>query len=104
MERKPITPLLSQIFTWSGIIFFGSIVGIFLDINEKLSDDAGMLIFLMFPVAGFTMLISLGIIAHRLGRRWIVWIGLCFIIPFGIIFIYPLMLNHIRVARNSQSD
>ena len=104
MERKPITPLLSQIFTWSGIIFFGSIVGIFLDINEKLSEDTGMLIFFMFLVSGYTMLISLGIIAHRLGRRWILWVGLCFAIPGGIIFIYPLMLNHIRVARNSQSD
>lgn len=60
--------------------------------------EAGLLIVMI--AAGPIWYVSLGIIAHGLGRRWLAWTGLSLITsPIGPLVIYPLMCRHIRKGR-----
>ena len=105
MNQKPVTRLLSFIFELSFVINIGCFIGlIFLGASateqQSMSQIETLLIILMV-IAGPVWYVTLGMIAHRLGRRWLVWVGLAFILPFASLVIVPLMLHHIKVARES---
>jgi hypothetical protein len=108
MIQKPVTRPLAQAFTWSFLISLGSFIGIIAygalgPTHEGIAPAEALLLFLMV-VAGFAWYITLGMIAHRLGRRWLVWIGISFITaPIGPLVVYPLMLSHIKAAHGTQS-
>jgi hypothetical protein len=107
MNGKPITRLLSQAFTWSFLISVGCFVGI-IALGAATSEHAGItpveaILLLLMVAAGWVWYITLGIIAHRLGRRWIVWTGLPFITaPIGPLIAYLLMLGHIKADRDAR--
>ena len=109
MNEKPITRLLSQTFTGSFLISVGCFVGmIVLGVTTTEHTDitpVEAILLLLMVVAGWAWYITLGIIAHRLGRRWLVWTGLSFITtPIGPLIVYPLMLSHIKAARDTQVE
>jgi len=105
MSQKPITNLLSSIFKLSFIISLVCFIGLIVlggSPTEKQNiSQPEMILVILMVVAGPAWYISLGMIAHRLGRRWLVWVGLSFIIPFAALVIFPLMLDHIKTARQS---
>ena len=104
MADKPITRALSLSFTWSFWLSVGAflvlvVVGLATPQHQGLTAIELLLVLLMLA-AGPVWYVSLGMVAHRLGRRWLVWVGLSFITsPIGPLVIYPLMLSHIRAAR-----
>jgi hypothetical protein len=50
----------------------------------------------LFVIGGFAYLIALGLLAHRSGHSWIVWVGLTLITsPLGILFSYPIALTRL---------
>ena len=109
VTRPSVTRPLAQAFTWSFLVYIGSFIGIIAygtlgPTHEGIAPAEVLLLFLMVP-AGFAWYITLGMIAHRLGRRWLVWTGLSFVTaPFGPLVVYPLMLSHIKPAHGAQSD
>lgn len=106
MNGKPVTRLLSQTFTWSFLISVGCFLGMIV-LGVTTPEHKGVtpveaILLLLMVAAGWVWYITLGIIAHRLGRRWLVWTGLSIITaPIGPLIVYPLMLGHIKAARNS---
>ena len=107
-QKKPITLFLSQTFTWSFVISIGCFVGMFVLPTTSEQTDfslAVVILLLLSVVAGWTWNITLGIIAHRLGRRWLVWVGLSIIgSPIAPFIVYTLMLSHIKAARVTQTE
>ncbi len=109
MNRKPVTRALSQTFTLAFLITVGCfvamvILGATTPEHKGITPLEGFLLLLM--VAGaWTWYIALGVIASRLGRRWLVWTGLSFITaPIGPFIAYPLMLGHIKSARETGAE
>ncbi len=108
MSQKPITRMLSSAFVWSFAVSIASFVGLMIlgvteQQHEGISPVAMVLVILMVA-AGPVWYISLGMLANRLGRRWLVWVGLSFITTtIGPLVIFPLMLGHIKAARQATS-
>ncbi|MCD6390172.1 MAG: hypothetical protein J7L69_12235 [Desulfobulbaceae bacterium] len=106
MNQKPVTRFLSLIFVWSFLVSVGGFVGLIIlgvmaPPHEGISAIEELFVVLMV-VAGPLWHVSLGMLAHRLGRRWLVWVGLSFITsPIGPLIIFPLMLGHMKVARQN---
>ena len=108
MGQKPVTRLLSSSFVWSFTVSIICLVGfIILGVTEQQHEgtsSVAMFLLIIMVVAGLVWYVSLGILAHRLGRSWLVWVGLSFITsPIGPLVIFPLMLGHIRAARQTVS-
>ena len=109
MNKKPITRLLSQTFTWSFLISVGCLVGMIV-LGATTPGHTGItpvesILLSLMVAAGWAWYVTLGIIAHRLGRRWLVWTGLSFITTqIGSLIVYPLMLSHIKAARDTQVE
>ncbi len=109
MNQKPITRSLSQVFTWSFVISVGCFVGIII-LGSTTPEHQGLapaeaILLLLMVAAGLAWYITLGMIAHRLGRRWLIWTGLSFITaPIGPLVIYPLMLSYMKAAHVKQPD
>jgi hypothetical protein len=65
-------------------------------------------LFVVLNVASWSFLISLGVLASRTGRSWILWAGLTFITgPLGTILSYFAMSNRIKdeqVGRRAPAD
>ena len=95
-------------FIWSFVISITSFIGLIIlgiieQSHESISSFAALLAIISI-IAGPVWYISLGMIAKRLGRRWFVWVGLSIITPpIGPIVIFPLMLAHVRAARQEIS-
>jgi hypothetical protein len=54
---------------------------------------AGIVLLLL---GGWSDLVTLGIVAHRAGKSWIVWIGLTMITsPFGFLVSYAMALKRL---------
>ena len=109
MNEKPITRVLSQTFTGSFLILVGCFAGMIV-FGATTPEHTGItpveaVLLLVMVAAGWAWYITLGIIAHRLGRRWLVWTGLSFITtPIGPLIVYPLMLSHIQAARDTYAE
>lgn len=109
MNRKPVTRALSQTFIWSFAVTVGSFVALIV-LGATMAPHSGIapvegVLLLFMVVAGWAWYISLGIVAHRLGRRWLVWTGISFITaPIGPLIAFPLMLSHIKAARHTQPE
>ena len=109
MNRKPVTRALAQSFIWSFIISVGCFVGMVV-IGATTSRQPGItpaegLLLLLMVAAGLGWYITLGMIASRLGRRWLVWTGVSFITaPIGPLVVFPLMLGHIKAAGASSAE
>lgn len=108
MSQKPITRTLTSSFVWSFTVSIAGFVGLMiLGVIEQKHDGispVAMLLVILMVVAGSVWYISLGTLANRLGRRWLVWVGLSFITsPIGPLVIFPLMLGHIKAARQVMS-
>jgi hypothetical protein len=106
MTTKPITNALSLTFDCGFGLWLGAFLGIIaISLGVPKSQFFDALVFALLViliVAGPVWIISLGMIAHRLGRRWLVWVGLSIITsPFGPLFIYLVMRGHINAARKS---
>lgn len=106
MSQKPITRTLVLSFIWSFAVSITSFVGLMIlgvmeQQHEGISPIAMLLVILMVA-SGPVWYTSLGMLANRLGRRWLVWVGLSFITsPIGPLVIFPLMLGHIKAARQA---
>jgi hypothetical protein len=106
VNKKPVTRLLSfiqlsfliSIGYFMGLIYFG--VGA----SEQQDFSRTETLYTLMVLAGPVWYVTLGMIAHRLGRRWLVWVGLAFILPFASLIIVPLMLHHIKVASQSVTE
>lgn len=104
MQRKTVTRGLSQVFIWSFVATVGSfvamvIMGATTPPHQGITPFEGLLLFTMV-VGAWVWYISLGIIASRLERRWLVWVSLSFITaPIGPLVAFPLMLGHMKAAR-----
>jgi predicted branched-subunit amino acid permease len=108
MNPKQVTRPLYLSFVWSfsvsvacfvGLIILGAVAQ-----HEGVSPVEVLLVVLMI-IAGPVWYVSLGMLAHRLGRRWLVWVGLSFITsPIGPLVIFPLMLGHVKAARKAISS
>jgi len=107
MNNKKITPFLAKVFYFTyplsmlctvPIIFIPA----FSDPGTKpggLALAIAVVSFILMFVAGWAWLISLGIIASRLGKSWISWCGLSVIFsPISPIIIYFLMIGNIKTA------
>jgi hypothetical protein len=108
MHLKPVTRALSLSFICSFLVLLGSIVGaIFLGPITAPHDDVTSveaLLLMLMLASGPVWYVSLGILANRLGRNWLVWVGLSFLTaPIGPLITFPLMLGHIRAARHSEA-
>jgi hypothetical protein len=98
-----------QVLTWSLAVAVVSIVIVIMLVSrepiKEISPFEGILISSMM-VSGLTFYVSLGILAKRLGRRWIVWVGLTFITkpigPFVAYFRMRCLVN--RAAQFSSSE
>lgn len=104
MDRKPITRTLTLSFICSFLVGVGAVVaGIAYAVianppAKDLTPTQWFLVMLMVA-AGPVWYVSLGMLAHRLGRSWLVWVGLSFIFsPIAPLIIFPLMLSHARAA------
>jgi len=108
MSQSPITHTLSMAFAWSFWVSIASYVGFVILVvteqqHEGISPVAVLLLILMV-VAGPVWYISLGMLAKRLGRRWLVWVGLSFLTaPIGPLVTFPLMRRHIKAAQQTIS-
>jgi hypothetical protein len=90
------------------------VAGVLLVASALAVDDAdsigGVLtsLFVVLNVASWSFLISLGVLASRTGRSWILWAGLTFITgPLGTILSYFAMSNRIKdeqVGRRAPAD
>jgi hypothetical protein len=106
-NRKPVTPLLSKILTWSFIVCLVSLIGIIIAWTVR-PEGRGLtsltvILISLRTVAEVAFLITIGVIAHRLGRRWIVWAGFSFALgPIGLVVAYLIMNGYIKEARNRQ--
>jgi len=106
MTKKPISRALSLSFVWSFLVSVGSfialmVIGATSAPHEGITTVEGLLVALMV-LSGPVWYVSLGMLANRLGRRWLVWVGLSFITsPIGPFVIFPLMLGHMRAARQA---
>jgi hypothetical protein len=103
MSQKPITRSLVLSFVWSFSVsvasFFGLMIfGAMRQQHEGITPVAMLLVVLMV-ISGPVWYASLGILANRVGRSWV---GLSFITsPIGPLVIFPLMLGHIKAARQA---
>ena len=106
---KPITRALYLSFVWSFLVSTACWVGLIVlgvapprrhgSITSVEAILAFVIVILMLA-ASLVWYVSLGVLAHRLRRRWLVWVGLSFITsPIGPLIIFPLMLGHVRAAR-----
>jgi len=108
MNQKSVTRPLAQAFTWSFLVSVGSFIGMIAygslaPTHEGIAPTEAVLLFLMVA-SGVAWYITLGMTAHRLGRRWVVWTGISFIsAPIGPFVVYPLMLGHIKAAHETRS-
>ena len=60
---------------------------------------------LVIAVSGWSYLISLGLLAKRTGRSWMLWSGLAFITsPIGILVSYPLMIGVLSEHRKGRAN
>src|SRR5262245_11376220 len=100
MNSKSITAGLYQTFLGSFWLTVGCFVGmIVVGVVAPQNNKAIGTLAIVFVLAGPVWYVSLGMIAHRLGRRWLLWVLLAFFTsPIGPLVIFPLMLGHIRTA------
>lgn len=74
---------------------------------EQQRDGIGpitMFLVILMVAAGPVWYTSLGMLAKRLGRRPLVWVGLSFVTsPIGPLVIFPLMLGHIKTASKAMA-
>jgi len=109
MNDKFVTPSLARIFTLSFVVMVGSIVGLVvlgLSAPEPMivTPVTGVLL-VLFIVAACSWYITLGVIASRLNRPWLAWVGLSLATaPLGPLVAYPLMLGHVKTALTSQAE
>lgn len=103
MSRKPVTRALRLSFIWSFVVSVGAFVGL-ITVGTATAANSGItaiegLLLLVMVAAGSVWYVSLGMLAHRLGRRWLVWVGLSFIFsPIAPLITFPLMLGYTRAA------
>jgi len=108
MNQRSVTRPLAQVFTWSFLISVGSFIGMIAygslaPAHDGIAPIEAVLLSVMVASA-VAWYITLGMTAHRLGRRWLVWTGISFITaPIGPLVVYPLMLGHIKAAHETQS-
>ena len=104
MEKKPITLLLARTYTWSLIISLLSFfVSIYIYATENEITDVSALLLVLGLIFQWIWVISLGMCASRLGRRWLVWVGLTILLgPLSLLVVFPLMHGHISKARGTQ--
>jgi len=87
------------VFIWSFVISIVSTVGFFIVATKFATPNAPldvvtMLLVLAIAISGIAYYGSLGVLAHRIGRSAIVWVGLTFILsPIGALVAFPWMLN-----------
>jgi len=109
MYDKFVTPLLAKVFTGSFLVMVGSLVGLVvlgLSAPEPtLTTPVAMALLILLIVAACSWYITLGIIASRLNRPSLAWVGLSLVTaPVGPLVAYPLMLRHIKTALTSQAE
>ena len=69
----------------------------------ELPSGGYMLSFLVLILSGWTFWISLGVLASRLGRSPIIWVGVPFITsPIGPIVAYFMMRSRVQSAMSDQ--
>jgi len=104
--KRPVTRLLRQMFTWSIVGVVVPIVAIIVLANFASVQESVLPLLLSFLciASGITWSVTLGMIASRLGRSWVVWVGLSMITsPVGFVLASALMTGHIETARNPES-
>lgn len=107
--KKPVSSFLSKTFTWSFVFALGGLVGMvvaWVIAPEGKGMTPLMAVFLSLNIAAkLAWYITLGIIAHRLGRRWLVWTGVSFVLgPIGLLIVYLLMLGYIKVNQEQKGE
>lgn len=97
-----------QALTWSFVVALTSIVIIIVlasgEPTKGISPFEGIAL-LALMISGLTYYVSLGMLAKRLGRRWIVWVGLTFITkPIGPFVAYFRMRHLVNDATQPHSS
>ena len=90
-----------QVLVWSFVVSLAATAGFFYMTSNTNFEEAPIEPFLglvlVMCAAGLAFYISLGVLASRLGRSPIVWVGLAFIFgPFGAIGTFVAMLSHVK--------
>lgn len=97
-----------QVLTWSFVVTITSIVMLVMlaggEQTKGISPLEGIVILAMV-LSGLTFYVSLGMLAKRLGRGWIVWVGLTFITkPIGPFVAYFRMRHLVNKATQLSSS
>lgn len=82
---RPLALLSAAFWTW--------MAGLALALASTFSDSGdGALLLIVAALAllgaGPTFLVTLAVLARRLGASWIGWLGLAIVVPFGMLFAY----------------
>jgi hypothetical protein len=107
---KPITGPLLYAFhlTFLTVIvgFVGFVVAVLAaPTHQPVHPGITLVLVGLATVAGWTWVVLLGVIAHRLGRSWVIWVGLSIITsPVGPLVAYVLMLGHISSAKAANAQ
>jgi len=105
MSDKKITPFLAKVFyiTYPLVILcFVGMIWLAPPANSGTEPSSlSIVLVLLITVFGWAWIISLGIVASRLGKSWIVWCGLSIIFsPISPLIIYFIMIENIKNAIN----
>jgi len=65
---------------------------------DKMTPGAAAALLFTIVASGVVFLVSLGILAARLGRSWKLWVGLTVITPFGPFIAYFMMRKLLKQA------
>ena len=101
MNQKPITDRLYQSFVssfWLGIVCLVALIVLGVAAPQK--EKAILTLAILWLITGPVWYVSLGMIAQRLGRRWLLWVVLPLVTaPFGSLVAFWLMHGHLKTAR-----
>ena len=98
MSDKKITPFLAKVFYLTYPLTILCIVAIFW-LAPSSSGGSDIAFVLLMAVFGWAWIVSLGIVASRLGKSWIVWCGISIVFsPISPLIIYFMMIGNIKSA------
>ena len=98
MKEKQTLNHLARVFHGSFWLTVGCYISVIMFSSDG-NDGALLAALFLVSISGLAYYVSLGMIAHNVGRSWIKWCGLSFILPFAGIIGYIWMGHIIAIEK-----